>query len=173
MRSSPAIALIALLLGGSLALTAADSDSGGTLSKADNKFLHHAAEGNLLEIKTSELALKRGLAGDEKTFAQKMIDDHTQVDTELRTLAQSKGITLSTTPDDKVQKKLEKLGKQNDKDFAEAYFECQVEAHKDAVSAYKDATEGAKDTDVKAFAAKHLPHLQGHLDEAQALEKRH
>ena len=168
MRSLPAIALVALLFSGCLDLTAADS--GGTLAKADNKFIHHAAEGNLLEIKTSELALKRGLAGDEKTFAQKMIDDHTQVDTELRILAQSKGVTLSKIPDEKSQKKIDKLGKQNDKNFAQAYFECQVQAHKDALSTYMDASEGAKDADVKAFAAKHLPHLQELLDEAQTLE---
>jgi putative membrane protein len=154
--------------------TAADPTAPGTtLSQDDAKFIIHALQGDMLEIKTSELALKRGLAGAEREFAQKMIDDHTAVDAELKTLAEKKGVTPPTQLGEKMQDKVDKLGKESDKDFAEAYLECQISAHKMAISAYKEASEEAKDPDVKAFAAKHLPHLTEHLETAKALEKKH
>lgn len=153
--------------------TAAESAAASSsLNKDDAEFLRMALLGGMAEVKTSELAIKRGiLTGADLEFAKKMVSDHSTVNDEITALAKTKGLALPSALDEKLQKKVDDLGKKSDKDLREAYLECQVDAHKNAVSGFKTASEDAKDGDVKAFAAKHLPHLQQHLDTVKALEK--
>ena len=177
------LSLLPLLLCTALALPAgaqaadnATRDSAVTsaaLDKDDAGFVYDALLGGMAEVKASELALKRGLTGAEREFAQQMVDEHTIVNDELKAIATAKGVAAPVMPDEKAQKKLDALGQQQDQDFAEAYLEYQIAAHKAAVKAFKNAGENAKDLDVRAFAAKHLPHLAHHLELAEALEKKH
>ena len=168
-----AAAIFTLALNSGLVLAAAEHEAGATLNKADTKFVERTAQGELLVITSSELALKRTVSGEERVFAQKMVEEHGALADELKTLAHNKGVTLPTALDDKMQKKIDKLGKEDDKGFPAAYVACQVEAHKAAVSAYRDASESAKDRQVKGFASEYLPKMQAHLDEAQKLAKKY
>lgn len=140
------------------------------LNKDEVKFLQTANQGGLLEIKTSELVTKRNITGPAADFAKKMIADHESVNKELVSLASKKGVTLPTALDEETQKKYDSLAKVDDAKLGKEYMECQIKAHKAAVSAFKDAADESKDSDVKAIAAKHLPHLQAHLDEAKRIE---
>ncbi len=150
-----------------------DTTSSTMLAKNDIEFLKVANQCNMLEIKEAELVVKRNASGANLDFAKKMITDHEKVNEELAELATKKGVTLPTGLNEDMQKKYDSLAKTDDAKINKEYFECQVKEHKKAVSAFKDAAEDSKDTDVKAFAAKHLPHLQAHLDEAKRLEDAH
>lgn len=55
--------------------------------------------------------------------------------------------------------------------FAKAYDDMQVAAHKDAVSLFERYANGGENAELKAFAAKTLPHLQMHLKMAKDLQK--
>lgn len=171
------LSLSILLVGGSILpdmIQAAEATTTGTtLAKDDAEFITSALQGGMADIKTSEIALKRTVSAAEREFAQKMIDGHGKVIAELKTLAEAKGIAIPALLDEKSQKQVDELGKQSDKVFAEVYLENQIDAHKKAVSAYKEASKDAKDPEVKAFAAKNLPHLEEHLAQAKTLEKNH
>jgi putative membrane protein len=170
-RALPAIAAIALALGGALAAgtvaaqtaTTAATPASAARSHADSSFMKNAAESNFAEIAAADLALK--------AFAQKMMDDHKKADSELQTLAASKGVKLPTDAS-MVQKGKAKILEQRDgTSFDHHYAENQVGAHKDTVKLFEKASKDAKDAEVKAWAAKMLPALQHHLQEAQALEQ--
>lgn len=47
------------------------------LSSSDRLFMNRAAQGNLAEIRLSQLALQRASSDDVKQYAQQMIDQHT------------------------------------------------------------------------------------------------
>lgn len=143
------------------------------LDKNDSAFLIAASQVGSMELRSSEIAQKRLLAPEEIAFAKKIIADHTTMANELAALATKKGLTLPKEVDEKAQKKVDALSATKDPAFAEAYVDCQVAAHKDAVSLFKDAAEGAKDADVKAFASKYVPTLNMHLDHAKTLAKNH
>ena len=68
------------------------------------------------------------------------------------------------------QSKLDKLSGLSGADFTKEYESMQVSAHKDAVSLFERYSKSGDNTDLKAFAAKTLPHLQEHLKMAQALK---
>ena len=50
-------------------------------------------EANAAEIQTGQLALQKAQSQEARTFAQKMVEDHTKSQQELRELAQSKLVT--------------------------------------------------------------------------------
>jgi len=56
-----------------------------TVSDGDKTFVKEAASGGLAEVKLGEIALKRSSDAEVKAFAQRMIDDHSRADAELRT----------------------------------------------------------------------------------------
>jgi putative membrane protein len=47
-----------------------------------------------------------------------------------------------------------------------------VAAHESTVKKFREASRNAKDRDVKAFAAKHLPDLENHLQMARDMKKK-
>jgi putative membrane protein len=170
-----AIAAVALGLGGLLAQGVASAQtpaaaSSSRVAHADSSFMKNAAESSLAEIDVGNLALQKGSSAAVKSFAQKMIDDHKKASTELQALAGSKDVKLPSeaTMVDKGKAKI--LEKRDGTGFDHAYAENQVSAHKDAVKLFEKASKDAKDADVKAWAAKTLPTLQHHLQEAQSLE---
>src|SRR5690606_40362559 len=78
---------------------------------------------------------------------------------------------LRTQPARGQNRLLEKLRELEGHDCDEEYAdEVAVEAHEDAVDLFEDAAEDAEDADIKAFAAKHLPALQKHLEMGRELE---
>lgn len=62
---------------------------------------------------------------------------------------------------------MERLGKLSGNDFDKAYMKHMVDDHKKDVSEFEKASRSAKDPEVKAFAAKTLPTLKAHLQQAQ------
>ena len=141
-----------------------------TVSKDDVKFLDRSNQCGLLEVKSAELAAKRNISGPAADFAKKVTKEHAAINAELATLASKKGVHLQTTLDEDTQKKHDKLAKVEDSKLAKEYIEYEIKAHKAAISEFKEAADDSKDVDVKAFAAKYLPHLQMHLDEAKRIE---
>ncbi len=111
---------LALALGG-LIIQLPASDAAPTVAKADQEFVEKANQGGLFEVRSSELATKRAIGGQEQQFATTMIDDHGKANRALASLAAKKGIDLASMPDKKHEALLEKLGSAADKDFAKEY----------------------------------------------------
>ena len=125
--------------------------------------------GGMMEVELGRLAAQQGMSEAVKQFGQRMVDDHTKANSELMTLASSKGITLPTALDEKHQKDVTKLSGLSGADFDRAYMKMMVNDHnKDVKNFEKQSTRGA-DADLKAFAGKTLPTLQEHLQMARAL----
>jgi len=160
-------ALCATLL---MSASAACNTQAAELSRRDQRFLLQAGQAGLFEIAASKLALERSSNDDVKNFAQMMITDHTAVARDLQALADSKSAQLPTEPSRAQQSVLRQLQNSQRNRFDRAYAEkVAVSAHRDAVKLFTDAARNSRDADVKAFAAKNLPALQGHLDKGRAL----
>ncbi len=135
-------------------------------------FVTEAAQSDMLEIESSKLVSVKADAKD-KAFADQMIKDHTQTSTELKGLVGGGKMmaTLPTAMDKAHQDKLDRLQKLDGMDFAKAYEDMQLAAHKDAVSLFERYAKSGENADLKDWAGKTLPHLQGHLKMAQDLAK--
>jgi putative membrane protein len=142
------------------------------ISPSTQDFVTEAANSDMLEIESSKLVAAKADAKD-KAFADQMIKDHTATSAELKALVGSGKVkaTLPAAMDKAHGAKLDKLSGLTGADFAKAYEDMQIAAHKDAVSLFERYAKGGDNADLKAFAAKTLPHLQEHLKMAQDLRK--
>jgi putative membrane protein len=97
----------------------------------DTDFAVKAADGGMLEVQLAQLALTKASSSKVKEFAQKMIDDHSKANEELKSLAQTKNITLPTTLSDENQKDYNDLAEKSGAEFDKAYCDFMVKDHKD------------------------------------------
>jgi putative membrane protein len=134
-------------------------------------FVTQAAVSDMFEIESSKLAQQKADA-ESKKFAAKMVTDHTKTSTELKALVQGGKVkaTLPKEMDSAHKSKLDKLKGLSGADFDKEYDEMQRAAHKDAVSLFERYAKSGENAELKAFAAKHLPHLQEHLKLAEGLK---
>jgi putative membrane protein len=172
---------------------ASSTQTGGKLSRMDEKFVKEAAMGGMMEVHMGKLGLQKAQNEQVKTYAQRLIDDHTKANTELKQLASQKGITL---PDDKFASSsdtssdadrtkvresesgehkehhaaLKKLEGMSGTEFDREFVRMAVKDHEKDVKEFEKASQKAEDSDLKAFAQKTAPVLREHLQQAQSLQ---
>ena len=143
----------------------------GKLSGQDKSFLKDAAEGGNAEVSASQVALEKSTSADVKTFAQMMVDDHGKAGTELKGLADQKGVKVSDTPTITKKTEIKVLSERKGSSFDQHYADSiGVKAHQDTIKLFQREIDKGSDADVKAWASKTLPTLQHHLEAAQALK---
>lgn len=144
-----------------------------TLAKQDSDFFEDAAQGGLLEVRLGQLAVKNATNEEVRKFAQRMIDDHTKVNTQLAQIGhQKKGITVPSALDKKHQKEVDKLAQQTGAKFDRDYMSRMIDDHENDVKAFDKQAKDGKDPDLKQLAAGALPTLQDHLTQAKEIEAR-
>ncbi len=141
----------------------------GAMSSQDQKFLTDAAMSGMREVELGRMAAQLGATDQVKQFGRMMVDHHTKANTELMSLASSKGVTLPSALEEKHRGDMSKLQRMVGADFDRAFAKMMVKDHEKAVDLFeKESTKGG-DADLKAFASKTLPTLQEHLQQARAL----
>ena len=140
------------------------------LSSADRQFINQAAQGGMAEVQLGKLAQKRASSNAVKKYAQQMINEHTKVNKELMAIAAKKGVTPPKTIGPKYEKVRAQLSKLSGKSFDQAYMkEAGITAHTEQAALFQRQAQQGQDPELKAFAAKTLPAVQRHLQEAQAM----
>lgn len=147
------------------------SDSSKQLSAADKNFVMKAAQGGMAEVELGQLATQNAKSDEVKQFGQRMIDDHTKANEQLKQVAQQKGVTLPTDLSAKDKADKDRFSKLKGEQFDKAYMQHMVMDHKKDVAEFKKESTSAKDSDVKDFAAQTLPTLEDHLKQAQQVYK--
>jgi putative membrane protein len=137
------------------------------LSSSDKTFIANAAQGGMAEVELGKLAVAKAQNPDVRKFGQRMVDDHTKANNELRRVAEEKNVTLPSdlSPDQKALK--DKLSKLSGPAFDKKYMQEMVKDHETDVKEFQDESASAKDPGVKNFASKTLPTLEEHLQMAR------
>lgn len=133
-----------------------------TLSHADMKFVKAAAQGGIAEVKLGELATKNGASDGVKQFGQKMVDDHSKANDDLKQVATNKGITLPSDMDAKSKATMAKLEKLHGAAFDAAYIKDMKMDHRKDIAEFRKEASNGKDADVKSFASRTLPVIEEH-----------
>ena len=134
-----------------------------SLNATDRQFIAKAAQSDMTEIQTSQLALKRSQNAQVRQFAQEMIQQHTQSSENLKPIAAQKGVALPSSLGTENQALLTKLMKLSGTQFDQAYMDGQAKAHAKTKGVYQNELKQGKDADVKAFANQVLPIVTAHL----------
>ena len=140
------------------------TNAGADTKTPDTDFLNKAGQGGMAEVELGKLAVAKAQSPEVKAFGQKMIDDHSKANNELKELAVRKNFVVPSDVSPSQKSMIEKLGKLSGADFDKAYVDAMVDDHETDVKLFKDEADGGKDGDVKAWAGKTLSTLQMHLD---------
>jgi putative membrane protein len=142
------------------------TDTAGTsnvmLNDTDKLFLLRAAQSDMAEISTSQMALKKAKDAGVQQTAQTLITAHSQSLSEGAGLALRLGLTPPKDPGVTNMAVAKQLGSAKGKDFDKQYMAAQTEAHENVVALFNMELGQGQNTQVKAFAAKYLPGIEGH-----------
>ncbi len=134
----------------------------------DAEFLVDAAEIQLELISLGKLAQQNANSDHVRELGKMMENDHIKALSELKTLAQSKAISIPTSITEDSKENYDKLKNKTGSDFGKAYSEMMVEQHEDAIALFEKASTESTDSAVGAWASKMLPGLKTHLTRAEA-----
>jgi putative membrane protein len=126
---------------------------------------------NIAEVQLGKLAAEKGSSQQVKQFGQRMVNDHATANDELKAIAGKKNITLPTAIDAKHKAEYDRLSKLSGEAFDREYIRGMVEGHQEVLADFRQQSQSGQDAEVKAFAAKTLPTIEAHLEQAQSINQ--
>ena len=157
--------------GGTKKTPTAQEHASTTKAGSDQHFVMEAAKGGLAEVELGKLASDKASSDQVKQFGKRMVDDHSKANDELKSLAQSKNITLPTSVDPKDKAFEDRLSKLSGEQFDRTYMQHMLTDHRKVANAFRTESQSGKDAEIKAWAAKTLPTIEEHLKQAQDTNK--
>lgn len=139
------------------------------LARVDRLFVEAASESNLVELQAARLALARSDTAEVRSFASKMIAEHSTLGTEAARLFPRNG--TATTPSAAEAIALAYLQEVPKPDFDQQYMIGQIGGHLAATTVFAAEARDGANAELRAFAAKWLPTIQSHLQLAVDLTK--
>lgn len=132
------------------------------LSAQDRNFVKEAAIGGMAEVALGNLAQQNGQDDQVKQFGQRMVQDHTNANNELQSIAQAQGIQLPQQIDRSHQAVSDRLSKLHGNAFDHAYMADMVRDHNEDISVFRREAQSGRDPQIKQFAQKTLQVIEQH-----------
>lgn len=123
----------------------------------------------MAEVQMGRLATKNAQSDAVKQLGQKLVQDHSKANQELKKIASQKGVTLSTDLGEH-KTALDHLKSLQGKEFDQAFVQHAVQDHQKDIQKFQQAAQQLQDSDLKSFAQKTLPTLQEHLQMAKSAQ---
>ncbi|MFK2900682.1 DUF4142 domain-containing protein [Dyella jejuensis] len=142
---------------------------GSGISKEDRHFLRQAVAVGASEVTLSELALQTSTAVPVQHLAKRIVDDHSQVNRKLASLAWRYKVNVSAQPSAETQARARQLNTLRGYAFDCAYDDVIVEDELKAIELFTAASR-SDNPDIRRLAEATLPTLDLHLKLAENLE---
>jgi putative membrane protein len=152
-----------------LGLTACQGRGSPSLATTDNNFIMQAAAGGVGEVALGQLAERRSSNPAVQQFAQHMITEHTPANRELIAIAGRKGVIPPTTLDPGRANASRQLSALTGTTFDQQYMAQQVQDHELQLALYRQQAQSGVDPELRAFAAKYRPMVEGHAQMARSV----
>ena len=138
------------------------------LTDEETDFVQKAAIGGMMEVDAANLALQKSKNPAVKEFAQMMITDHGKANNELKAIAQQKGLGLPASYPVAEKAHMDQMKSLKEDGFDRHYIKMMVDDHVATLDLFRKAKLFA-DNDLKTFATKTLPVLEGHYAKANEI----
>jgi putative membrane protein len=122
---------------GSAAAPAESATASGSsvVSTQDSQYLRQAHQTNLAEISAGNLAQQKGNSQTVKNLGAKFVTDHTRLDQELKSVAQTLGVSLPQAPNANQQAVASRLKATSGSSFDTLFVTTQLTGHTQAMQA--------------------------------------
>jgi putative membrane protein len=137
------------------------------VSATDETFMINTAKAGMAEVELGKLATQNASSESVKKFGQKMVDDHSKGNDELKALAASKNVVLPSEVDAQDKSMKDKLAAMKGEAFDREYMTMMVAGHGKVADSFRTEAASGQDADLKAWVTKTLPTIEEHLKLAQ------
>jgi len=127
------------------------------------EFVTQAANSDMFEIQSSQLALTKTQDEPIRSFAQHMVQDHTAARDKLKDAAQ--GQTVPSALDQEHTQMLQQLQQAAGNEFNRSYVQMQSDGHQKAVTLFESYAQTGDNDQLKQFAQQTAPTLREHLQQ--------
>jgi len=134
----------------------------------DAAFMKTAAVGGMMEVDLGKVAQK-STNPQVKAFATQMIADHTKANNELKALAVKSEILLPAEYPVDQSEHIKKMKAMTGAAFDKHYIAMMVDDHSKTLALFRSGSETTS-KDLKEFANKTIPVLEGHYAKAKAIQ---
>jgi putative membrane protein len=139
-------------------------------SDTTQAFVTKAANSNMFEIQSSQLAEKKSKNQDIKQLAQMLVADHKKLGSQFKSVVKESKAKAPQTLDADAANKLSQLKTAAGTDFDRVYLQDQLDGHQEAVDLFTAYSENGDNPALKSWASKTLPTLKEHLQKAEAIK---
>jgi predicted outer membrane protein len=139
----------------------------------DALFAAAAADNGLVQVVLSRLGQQRATDPELKRFSERMTEEHSRMNVELRSLAIQKGYTLPQTIDYRSQFCVQSLAGLSGADFDRSYARAQLVLHLESVAVFEAEAQRGADRDMTAFASKALSRINEHLKTIKPIARKY
>ena len=143
----------------------------GQPSPVDRMFVSKAMQGGLAEVQLGQLTLQKSNNPQVKEFAQRMIDDHTKLNDQMKPVAQQVGVTVPDQISKGDRKIIAKLQALSGPAYDQAYIKDMVKDHKQDLNEFQMEASSGQDQTVKDAANQGSKVIAQHLQMAQQMAK--
>lgn len=123
------------------------------IASSDYNFTMNASKSGLMVVKLGELAQKNSSSEEVKTLGKNLVAQHQQVNKELKSLADQRGIFLVAGLNEKQQKNYKKLSEMKGDEFDKAYVKSIIKEHKEVAEDYEKIVNKGVDPEIKKWAS--------------------
>lgn len=150
------------------------SEQRGTnsVNTVDRQFATKAAQSDMTEIKTSQLALRKSKNPQVLSYAREMIQAHTDSTNQLKPIAARLNLAMPKSLGSENQALVNRLSRLSGNQFDRAYRTGQAQGHAKTQAAFETELQQGQNSDLKAFASEILPVVTMHLQMIQKVTAR-
>ena len=140
----------------------------------EKTFISKGLEGDQSEMQMGQLAEQKSQSNDVKQLAQRLVNDHTQMDEKwFKPLATQMGVSLPKGPSKKDKKMAEKMQALSGNDFDSQWLTMMLKDHKKDLKEFQDEANAAQDPSVKQIAQQGATVISQHLQLIEQVAKNH
>jgi len=132
------------------------------MNATDRQFTTKVSQGNIAEIKTSQLALKKSGNKRVRMIATMLIQQHGVAQKDLKSVARLHTVSIPADTDPMHRREYRMLSRMSGTSFDKAYMKGQVRDHNATIALFNKELSNGNETHVRSFAAKYLPDIQNH-----------
>ncbi len=133
-------------------------------------FLRKVSEGGMAQVQLGQLASQKAGSEDVKKLGQKMVADHTSLNSQMGPLAQEVGLKAPTRLNRMDQEEYEKLNGLSGVEFDKEYLMFLTRDHRKDLRAFKQEEESTTDPALKEAVIEGEKMIAGHLRTIEKLD---
>ncbi len=147
-----------------------DNNIANVLNNADNNFIRLAGISNKSEIEIAKIAVLKTADSVVLSFAQQMLNDHSNAQSDLKTMGTVVGFTVKDTTIDAAQATtIAQLDSLTGRSFDSTYIHSQLLDHQATINFYTDEVTRGNQLNVRAYANTNLQNIRLHQQRADSI----